>query len=315
METRAHHVLIGAFALGITALTLLFAIWLGRYEFDVLFDEYDIVFMGAVSGLDVGADVRYNGIKVGQVTDVRIDDDNPANVRVHVRINADTPVSSNTVATLDTGILTGLSTVQLSAADPKVKPLPLEVMKGEDYAVIPSVKTGLQELVAGAPQLIAQGNKLLAQFNQVASAENIEFVSQIVRDIKAVTETLARSSGEIDVIVSNAADISENMKSATKNVENLTGDDAQKVVSEARAAVENLKSLSGQLDGLVKENRPHIRDFSRGGLPQLAMMIQEARELFAGLERLAGRIESDPGAFLYGKSGAEYEPTGQSGSR
>jgi hypothetical protein len=41
-------------------------------------------------------------------------------------------------------------------------------------------------------------------------------------------------------------------------------------------------------------------------------MIQEARELFASLERLASRIESDPGAFLYGKSGAEYEPTGDS---
>jgi ABC-type transporter Mla subunit MlaD len=126
---------------------------------------------------------------------------------------------------------------------------------------------------------------------------------------------LARSSNEIDTIVANAADISENMKGATENVEKLTGKDAQRVVSEARAAVENLKSLSGQLDGLVKENRPHIRDFSRGGLPQLAMMVQEARELFASLERLAGRIESDPGAFLYGKSGAEYEPTGQRGSR
>jgi phospholipid/cholesterol/gamma-HCH transport system substrate-binding protein len=315
METRAHHVLIGGFALGISVLTLLFAIWLGRYEFDVRFNEYDIVFEGAVAGLDAGAVVRYNGIKVGQVTDVRIDEDNPNNVRVHVRVNADTPVSSNTVATLDTGILTGLSTVQLSAFDPKAQAQPLQVVEGEDYAIIRSQKTGLQELVASAPELIAQGNKLLAQFNQMASSENIEYVSQIVRDIKAVSETLARSSEEIDVIVANAADISQNMKAATKNVENLTGPDAQRVVTEARGAVENLRSLSGQLDGLVKENRPHIRDFSRGGLPQLAMMVQEARELFAALERLAARIESDPGAFLYGKSGAEYEPTGQGGSR
>ena len=182
--------------------------------------------------------------------------------------------------------------------------------------MIRSKKTGLQELVASAPELLAQGNKLLAQFNQVVSSDNIEFVSQIVRDVKAVTDTLAKSSGNIDTVVANAAEISENMKAATArlddiagNVEHLTGEDAQKVVVEARGAVANLRSLTAELDGLVKENRPHIRDFSRGGLPQLAMMIQEARQLFASLERLAGRIESDPGAFLYGKSGAEYEPT------
>ena len=97
-------------------LTLLFAIWLGRYEFDMRFQEYDIVFEGAVSGLDVGADVRYNGIKVGQVTAVGIDKSNANNVRIHIRVNSDTPISTNTAATLDTGILTGLSTVQLSGA-------------------------------------------------------------------------------------------------------------------------------------------------------------------------------------------------------
>lgn len=312
METRAHHVLIGAFALGITVLTLLFAVWLGRYEFDVRFAEYDVVFEGTVAGLDVGADVRYNGIKVGQVTDVHIEKADPNKVRVHVRVGGDTPVSTDTVATLETGILTGLSTIQLSGAAKGAKPESLRVTGDEDYPVIRSEKTGLQELIASAPELIAQGNQLLAQFNEIASSENIDYVSQIVRDIKAVSDALARSSGDIDTIVANAADISQSMKGAAANVEKLTGDDAQKVIHESSEAVANLRSISEQLDGIVKENRPHIRDFSRGGLPQLAMMIQEARELFASLERLASRIESDPGAFLYGKSGAEYEPTGRS---
>ena len=32
METRAHHLLIGSFAIGITLLTVLFLFWIGRFE-------------------------------------------------------------------------------------------------------------------------------------------------------------------------------------------------------------------------------------------------------------------------------------------
>ncbi|MGH8116608.1 MAG: MlaD family protein, partial [Rhodanobacteraceae bacterium] len=61
METRAHHVLIGAFTLVVVALVVLFALWLGKTSLNRQFHYYDIVFTEAVTGLSKGSAVQYNG--------------------------------------------------------------------------------------------------------------------------------------------------------------------------------------------------------------------------------------------------------------
>ncbi|MEX0606693.1 MAG: MlaD family protein, partial [Halofilum sp. (in: g-proteobacteria)] len=76
METRAHHVLIGLFTvLGVSA-ALLFALWLARPGGDHT-EVYDVVFREPVTGLAVGSAVRYSGIQVGRVDQLRLDPEDP----------------------------------------------------------------------------------------------------------------------------------------------------------------------------------------------------------------------------------------------
>ena len=44
METKAHHVIIGAFAIGVFALALGFVLWLSKSSIDREFAFYDIIF-------------------------------------------------------------------------------------------------------------------------------------------------------------------------------------------------------------------------------------------------------------------------------
>ena len=67
METRAHHLIIGSFAVGITLALVLFLLWIGKVELNREYQYYDLVFEGSVSGLSVAGDVLYNGIKVGEI--------------------------------------------------------------------------------------------------------------------------------------------------------------------------------------------------------------------------------------------------------
>ncbi|NWH08262.1 MAG: MCE family protein [Alphaproteobacteria bacterium] len=325
METRAHHVLIGSFALGGVLLIVLFTLWIGQFEFDRRFADYEVLFEGGVSGLAVGADVRYSGIKVGQVVDVRLDPSNPANVRVRLQVNADTPVNVKSIATLETGILTGLSVVQISGGEAGAAAL--KTVPGQRYPLIPSEKTGLQEVVAGAPELIAQGNQLLAEFRQLVSDENIALFNSIVADVKTVTTSMAKSSTQIETVISNAEKISINLESAagrideiainienvTRNADRLVAQDAQKVMDEVRGAASNLKKLAGEAEALVRETRPALRDFAKGGLPQIALFAQEGREFFLSLGRVTERFESDPRQFLFGSGPAPYTPEMSSG--
>ena len=88
METRAHHVLIGAFTIGIFLIALGFVLWMSKTGVDRGFVDYDIVFTEAVTGLSTGGVVQYNGIKVGEVTQLHLAPDDPRKVVARVRLDA-----------------------------------------------------------------------------------------------------------------------------------------------------------------------------------------------------------------------------------
>src|SRR5216684_1027813 len=72
METRAHYVAVGAFVLTMIVLAFATVLWLGRAELTTQYANYDIYFVGPVSGLRVGAAVEYSGVPVGKVSEIQI---------------------------------------------------------------------------------------------------------------------------------------------------------------------------------------------------------------------------------------------------
>jgi phospholipid/cholesterol/gamma-HCH transport system substrate-binding protein len=78
METKANHVLIGAFTILITVLAVFFALWAANYSSNKQWDKYEVVFSEAVTGLGTGGIVQYNGINVGEVTKLRLDPEGSA---------------------------------------------------------------------------------------------------------------------------------------------------------------------------------------------------------------------------------------------
>ena len=115
METRANYLLVGSFVLALTVGLIGFVIWLAKVQFDTQFSRYDIFFESSVTGLQVGGQVKYRGITVGEVTSISIDPTDVTRVLVTIEIEAGTPVRDDTVATLNLLSLTsGALFVQLA---------------------------------------------------------------------------------------------------------------------------------------------------------------------------------------------------------
>jgi phospholipid/cholesterol/gamma-HCH transport system substrate-binding protein len=87
METHARYLLVGISSLIVTAILIIFVLWLGKLEFNRAFQDYDVRFHESVSGLAIGASVQLNGIQVGQVKQLGLDPNNPAEVSAIVRCN------------------------------------------------------------------------------------------------------------------------------------------------------------------------------------------------------------------------------------
>src|SRR6266566_9552407 len=97
METRANYVLIGAFTLAVVAAAFGFVYWFSNLGDHGVRDSYRVAFDGAVSGLRTGSTVLFNGIRVGEVTQLKLNPTNPPPgvATDAVRAKASVPAGSN----------------------------------------------------------------------------------------------------------------------------------------------------------------------------------------------------------------------------
>ena len=113
METRAPFVIIGAFVLAAIAAAFGFVYWLHNTGGLGPRTTYHVQFEGSVPGLLVGAAVLFNGIRVGEVTELSLAPDNPRRVNAAIAVTSTTPVRSDTKVGLDFQGLTGVPVIAL----------------------------------------------------------------------------------------------------------------------------------------------------------------------------------------------------------
>ena len=307
METRANHVLIGAFTLLVCVLGVLFALWAAKYTTEKTFQEYDIVFEEAVTGLSVGSQVLYSGISVGAVRKLSLVRDDPRKVVARVRLSADTPVKTDTRAKLTLTGLTGTAVIQLTGGSPGSPSL--EPPEGKRVATIPSEPSALQNIAATASQIVDRVNLLL-------SDENVATVTRTLQQLEQVSGSLASEREEIAKLIRNARDASKQLEvtlaSADKTINRLD----QGVVQELPKIVAKLDRTLGQLEktsltasAMLAENREAISDFSNDGLAQVGPTMRQLRSLIRELDDLADKVETNPAGFILGREQPEeFEP-------
>src|SRR6476469_1725518 len=195
METKANYVLIGAFTIIVTAVLLLFALWAAKYSSEKDWQQYAVVFNEPVTGLAEGSSVQYNGISVGTVETLRLAPEDPRRVLATLRIQADTPIKTDTRAKMSQSGITGPPFIQLTGGSP-TQPMLVSV----DHRDIPVIRTE-----ASALQNIADtANRLVSRLDEVLSDENIAHVSNTLASIDSLTGSLAAEREDLRQVIANA---------------------------------------------------------------------------------------------------------------
>lgn len=208
METKANYLLIGVFTLLGLLASMAFLLWLAKVEVNRQFSYFDILFEN-VNGLGNAANVRYNGLPVGRVVDLRLDPDDPSRVRVRIEVNADTPVRTDTVATLQGQGVTGVSFVALSGGSADAEPLP-------PNGLITAQSSAWQSVLEGAPELLQKAVVLLEEITEVVSDENREAVSEVLGN-------LSSASGRLDRTLEDFETLSSDLGTAAREVARFSG--------------------------------------------------------------------------------------------
>jgi phospholipid/cholesterol/gamma-HCH transport system substrate-binding protein len=123
METKANYVITGVFTLAIIVAVFGFVFWFQQHGGGSTRVSYRVVFQGSVAGLQPGAAVAFNGIKVGEVSSLSLDTDDPRKVIAVIAVDSTTPIRTDTKVGLTFQGLTGLAEVSLKGGAADAAPL------------------------------------------------------------------------------------------------------------------------------------------------------------------------------------------------
>ena len=300
MERDAHYAAVGIATVALLAALAVFTIWLARLQFNDEYDLYDIVFYGPVRGLSEGGEVHFNGIRVGEVTDLNLDPSKGDQVIARVRLDATTPVRVTSRAQLEPQGITGLNYIQITAGSPQSASL-----KGQYpdnvVPVIQSQPSPIAELLSGSGTVLAQTVDALNRINRVLSDDNIRSFSTSLKNFEALTTELEAHKGVLEqleqaLIKANSA-VAEYEALAVSTRRLIEGDGRQAVANinaaaeEARAAVSSINRSATNVEGPLNE-------FSTTGLPQLQQSIQGLEDATRSLQGLIDEVRASPRDFI-----------------
>jgi phospholipid/cholesterol/gamma-HCH transport system substrate-binding protein len=195
METKANYVLIGAFVLLAAGALALFTLWIAGNPLNRSYSDYDVIFEGPVNGLSEGGEVRFNGIKVGEVTTLRLDRDNPNNVIAHIRVESQTPVRTDSIAQLNFQGITGVTFIQILAGSPDS---PLVVAEAGVTPRIRTSRTLVDELFQGGQDLLGVSGDTIKRLNDMLSEENLKHFSSALESLDIAAAKIAADDGLLD---------------------------------------------------------------------------------------------------------------------
>jgi paraquat-inducible protein B len=312
MSKRASPTVIGTFVLGAIGLAILGVIVFGSGRFFRETNRFVSYFDGSVNGLRTGAAVKFKGVEVGSVGEIRFA--NPRSrpglretrIAVILEIDADRIRQHATTRTRERvpamverfvreglraqlnveSIVTGVLYVALDDL-PEV-PIQRRAMPSLPYQEIPTAPTTLQEIQRKA-------TVFLAKLDEIDVAGMLKSVQQVVDGIDGLVNSprLASALTELDEALKSIRLVSQELEARFEPLaENLTETSAEatRTIAEARATLVNMRTSLDPASPLVQ---------------QLATTLEEVSLAARAVRNFADELERDPSALIRGRDTEE----------
>ena len=303
VEREANYVAVGAFMLLVAAMAALFVYWYSDGREQRSYHRYEVYFDGSVSGLSEGGQVRYLGVEIGRVVRIRLDQRAADRVQVVVDIDASAPISERTLAELSLQGVTGLLYIDLQQQRPgPTTERVMDPVQSDHYPVIRSIHSNFDVFLSSLPEIAGQLGELTVRANKLLSEDNVAAINRMVANLDRAGSTLpqtARDAGqwvnELRAATADSRAVIAQLRGATET----TAPDLAAAVAQARVAADHLAAASGELEGLVAENRGAFRGFMRDSLPQVEALMRDSRAAAREFKQLSQGLRENPSQLLY----------------
>jgi phospholipid/cholesterol/gamma-HCH transport system substrate-binding protein len=306
MDTKVNYAAVGVFVIGLGAVLIAAFLWLAAGgEVHRKFDLYQSLSIESVGGLDLNAPVKYRGVEVGKVRDIRLVPDNPQLVQLVYEIDHGTPIKADTVASLATQGLTGIAHVELSGGSPTSPPLVAHT-PGE-VPIIPTRPSLTARLEQVLTRVLASLDRTSQNINGVFSDENKKALTVALDNVATITQTLANRKDSLDAALRNADRTLANAARVSAELD--------RTVARIDRAADSFDAMSRRVDQTaagadrtVTAVGADVQRFTDETVPQLEILMNDLSTLSASLRRLTEQTERNPKSLIFGKTPAPKGP-------
>jgi phospholipid/cholesterol/gamma-HCH transport system substrate-binding protein len=310
METRANYVLIGAFTLAAVVGAFLFVMWIAGYGTAGGHRSYQVVFKGSVAGLSTGANVSFNGIKVGEVTHLTFSRSDPHQVVADIDVNSEAPIDRNTKARLETQGLTGGAVVALLGGVTAGPALVAE--NGRPPVIYAGQSIQLQDILDNVDALSIKATSVLDDADKII-ADNSPTIHSALANVDQFSKALADNSAGVDAALKSVGELGKQIGPLAARLQTLS-DDADRLVQsidtdQVRAIVGNVQAMSAKgvsvidrADKLLSDNSDSIQStlhnadvFSKAladNAPNVDTTLKNLAEISKTVQPVVAQIQS-----------------------
>jgi len=268
METRANYVLIGSFTLAVIAAAFGFVLWFQSLHTTKARSPLRIVFEGPAAGLRNGGSVNFNGIRVGEVISVKLD--NPRRVVALAMVENSAPIRKDTLVGLEFQGLTGVAAISLKGGEEAAPAVPLDE---DGIAVLTADPNRLQDVTEAIRGTLQNINRVVA--------DNQEAVKSSLHNLETFTNSLARNSVRIDAIMARVDGVMGKADNVMIGLDTLAGG-----------------REGGELFQTVKSIRELAEDFDK----RSGALMADGRKTLSDISRAVNNFDRNPTRVLFGAS-------------
>ena len=253
MKARASNLMIGSMTLAVIAAAFVGLLGYRKIHGIAQQAPLRIVFEGSASGLRKGGNVNFDGVQVGEIKSLKLD--NPRKVVALTMVDNSAPIRKDTVVGLEFQGLTGVAAISLTGGAAAAAPVPLDV--------------------DGIPTLTADLSEIESIRDTLHNVDRILFDNRaMLRDallsFETYTASLASRGDAIDSIMGKADGAFESFDSAMTKIDSvvpgLAHGSAEELYDKVRTIRELADSFNKRSGAFMEEGRRSLLDISQAAI-------------------------------------------------
>ncbi|MBA2711009.1 MAG: MCE family protein [Tatlockia sp.] len=305
MEAKTNNTMVGLAVVILAGALIAAGLWLSVGFEQKKYYTYAVYMKEAVSGLSEQAPVKFNGVKVGFVSKIELNQNDPRQVVILLNIEDGTPITEGTSATLISQGITGNSFVGLSTDSSDLAPLAAKA--NQPFPVIPAKPSIFNQLDKILKEVSENVNQVSKKMDQVFSEQNIGNFNASLANIKTFTNSIAGNSKQIDRSLRNADIILKNVKNASKQFPEM--------VTNLNSSLEKFDKMSSSItkagnkvSSTMDSGKIAIDKISQQTLPPVITLLRRLDKIAANLEKVSAQMKQNPSVIIRGTTPAPPGP-------